>query len=234
MKGTREEIDKINERANQMKQKLDKAKEDASKVILELLTSRNLFTNTNLTSNFGALNMLLWSEKMMADAKEWSLKAAKNFTEKNDTNSVKLFTMFAELIDEKTTLEKRRSKWKDMLFDEKEVNGYIYIIGEYIKRHTDQHIAFIDAVKDVEIKKLTWNVLGVDLDTERLKFQETYEKAKRTISPNLSAMLLHMYAENINKQEWIGKLTLKWLTNIAETISRYSEKETKLVDEEIE
>lgn len=59
MKGTMEEIDKINERADQMKQKLHKAKEDASKVILELLTSRNLFTNTNLTSNFGALNMLL-------------------------------------------------------------------------------------------------------------------------------------------------------------------------------
>lgn len=42
-----------------------------------------------------------------------------------------------------------------MLFDEKEVNGYLYIIGEYIKLHIDQHIAFIDAVKKVEINNLT-------------------------------------------------------------------------------
>lgn len=242
-------IEKRTDWANQIIRKLETTKKIFAEQIFELVKSRNPFSHEKNFSNLWAMNLLLTSPKMMADAKEWSQKAIEMYKEENP-QLAKMFEIFLGMLKNPEWMETHRNELYDKTFglDKEHINSYLIFIVEYIRSHIDHQIEFIKVLDEYQIlvenfekyKKLPEKDIIEDLSKIseiKIKWMELlgiHEELKVGLSLWIWDTLAWLFMKFGDKSEmgiaWIH-FKKEWIENISKALLKYAKFENKLINE---
>lgn len=242
-------IEKRSDWANQIIRKLETTKKIFAEQIFELVKSRNPFSHERNFSNLWAMNLLLTSPKMIADAKEWSQKAIEMYKEENP-QLAKMFELFLGMLENPEWMQTHRNELYDKTFwlDKEHINSYLMLIVEHIRSHIDHQIEFIKVLDEYQIlvedfekyKKLPEKDIIEDIfksNEIKIKWTELLEihgKLKVGLTLWIWDTLAWLFMKFDDKSEmeiaWI-QFKKEWIENISKALLKYAKIENRLINE---
>jgi hypothetical protein len=245
-----ERLLKWTDRANKIIQNLEETKINFANQIFELVKSRNPFSHERNFSNLWAINLLLTSSKMMADAKEWSQKAIEMYKEESP-QLAKMFETFLGMLENPEWMESNRNELYDKTFwlDKEHINSYLILIVEYIRSQIDHKIEFIKTLDEYQILVEDFEQYTKLLEKDpiedlfkineiKIKWTELIEihwKLKMGLSLLIWDALASLFIKFWDKSEmeiaWIH-FKKEWIENISKALLKYAKIEKELIKED--